>query len=109
MQVELDKIEKNETWQFVDRSRNLKVIGVKWIFKTKFNSNGSICTNKARSMRKWCTQPYCVDYPKTFALIARYDTIRLNLAYASHNFYQIHQLDVKLTFLNDLLNKKVST
>lgn len=33
MQEELDMIEKNGTWQLVDRPRNRKVIGVKWILR----------------------------------------------------------------------------
>ena len=42
MQEELDMIEKNGYWQLVDRPRNRKVIGVKWIFKTKLNIDGTI-------------------------------------------------------------------
>ena len=48
MQEELDMIEKIGTWQLVDRLRNRKVIGVKWIFKTKLNPDGTICKHKDR-------------------------------------------------------------
>ena len=48
MQEELGMIEKNGTWQLVERPRNRKVIGVKWIFKTKLNPDGTICKHKAR-------------------------------------------------------------
>lgn len=33
----ISMIEKNQTWELVDRPKNREVIGVKWIFKTKFN------------------------------------------------------------------------
>ena len=62
MQEELDMIEKNGTWQLVDRPRNRKVIGVKWIFKTKLNPDGTICKHKARLVVKGYTQQYGVDY-----------------------------------------------
>jgi hypothetical protein len=35
MKEELTMIEKNETWILIDRPIHKKVIGVKWIFKTK--------------------------------------------------------------------------
>ena len=62
MQEELDMIEKNGTWQLVDRPRNRKVIGVKWIFKTKLNPDGTICKHKSRLVVKEYTQRYGVDY-----------------------------------------------
>jgi len=48
-----------------------------------------------------------VDYLKTFALVARYDTIRLLIALAAHNSWKIHQLDVKSAFLNEFLAKEI--
>ena len=44
MQEELDMIEKNGTWQLVDRLRNRKVIGVKRIFKKKLNPDENLQT-----------------------------------------------------------------
>ncbi|WJZ88530.1 hypothetical protein VitviT2T_007819 [Vitis vinifera] len=81
MQEELKMINKNETWQLVERPKNHKVIGVKWVFKTKLNSDGSICKHKARLVVKGYAQHYGVDYQETFALVARYDTIRLLFIY----------------------------
>ena len=78
-------IEKNGTWQLVDRPTNRKVIGVKWIFKTKLNPDGTICKHKAILVVKGYAQQYGVDYQETFAPVARYDTIKLILAFASHS------------------------
>ena len=41
-------IEKNNTWELVDIPPDKKVIGVKWVFRTKLNTNGSINKNKAK-------------------------------------------------------------
>ena len=107
MQAELDMINKNETWQLVDRPTNRKVIGVRWVFKTKLNPDGSICKHKAKLVVKGYAQQYGVDYQETFSPVARYDTIKLLLAFATHNSWQIHQLDVKSAFLNGLLTEEI--
>jgi len=52
MKEELRMIEKNETWKLVKRPTNRKVIGVKWVFKTKLNPDGSINKHKARLVVK---------------------------------------------------------
>jgi hypothetical protein len=48
-----------------------------------------------------------VDFSKTFALVARLDTIRILLALAAQNGWIIHQMDVKSTFLNGYLEEKI--
>jgi hypothetical protein len=56
MKEELTMIEKNETWILVDRPIHKKVIGMKWIFKTKLNANGNINKYKAGLVVKWYSQ-----------------------------------------------------
>lgn len=52
MKEELAMIEKNQTWELVERPQDRKVIGVKWVFKTKFNPDGSVNKHKARLVVK---------------------------------------------------------
>ena len=40
MDEELEKIEKNDTWELVPRPHDKNIIGTKWIFKNKLNENG---------------------------------------------------------------------
>ncbi|CAL9003954.1 unnamed protein product [Prunus brigantina] len=42
MKDELSMIEKNATWELVDGPTEKPVIGVKWVFKTKLNPDGSL-------------------------------------------------------------------
>ncbi|CAL5443135.1 unnamed protein product [Camellia sinensis] len=46
MEDEIHVIEKNKTWELVEKSKEKEIIGVKWNFKTKFNPDGSIQKNK---------------------------------------------------------------
>lgn len=107
MEAEMEMINKNATWQLIERPKHRKVIGVRWVFKTKLNPDGSICKYKARLVVKGYAQQYGVDYLETFAPVARYDTIRLLITLAAHNSWQIHQLDVKSAFLNGFLAEEI--
>ena len=41
-------IEKNKTWELVDILKSKNVIGVKCVFKTKLNPDGTIFKHKAK-------------------------------------------------------------
>ena len=58
-------------------------------------------------MVKVYEQQYGVDYQETFAHVARYDTIMVILAFASHSSWQIHQINVKSALLNGLLAEEI--
>jgi hypothetical protein len=107
MKEELFMIKRNKTWELIDRPQNRKVIGVKWVYRTKLNVNGSINTQKARLVVKGYAQILGVDYSYTFALIARLDTIRLLLAFAAQKNWKVYQLDVKSAFLNGFLQEEI--
>jgi hypothetical protein len=48
MQEEISMIEKNCTWELVDKPLGKNIIGVKWIFRTKLNADSTINKHKAR-------------------------------------------------------------
>ncbi|XP_024025713.1 uncharacterized protein LOC112092835 [Morus notabilis] len=107
MEEELSMIKKNKTWELVDRLKDRKVIGVKWVFRTKLNADGSINKHKVRLVVKGYAQVCGVDYLDTFAPVARLDIIRLVLAVAAQNGWKVFQLDVKSAFLNGILQEEI--
>ncbi|GLU01768.1 hypothetical protein SLE2022_190540 [Rubroshorea leprosula] len=107
MQEELNMFEKNATWKLVDRPTNKNVIGVKWVYKVKLKSDGSLNKCKARLVVKGYSQLAGIDFTETFALVARFDTIRLLFAMAAQKSWLIYQLDVKSAFLKGELKEEI--
>ena len=107
MKEELRMIDKNDTWELVNRSQHKKPIGVKWIYRTKLNADGSINKYKARLVVKGYAQVFGVDFSETFAPVARLDTIRLLLALSAQKGWKVYQLDVKSAFLNGYLQEEI--
>jgi len=100
MDAEMEAIERNDTWELTDPPKGHKIIGVKWIYKTKLKNNGEMDKYKARLVAKGYKQEYGIDYLEVFAPVARHDTIRLVIALAAQNSWSIFQLDVKSAFLH---------
>ncbi|GAA0144177.1 transmembrane signal receptor [Lithospermum erythrorhizon] len=73
MQVEIDALEKNHTWDIVALPRDKRAIGCQW--------------------RE--------DFKETFALIAKMVSVRTFLAIVVAKNWEVHQLDVNNTFLHD--------
>jgi hypothetical protein len=48
-----------------------------------------------------------LDFDKTFALIARLESIRMLLDYATHHDFKFYQMDVKSVFLNGPIKEDV--
>ena len=100
-------IKKNQTWMLVNRPAHKKAIRVKWVYRTKFNDDGSINKHKARLVVKGYAQMFRVDFSEIFAPVARLHTIRMLLALAAQNGWTIHQMDVKSVFLNGYLEEEI--
>ena len=80
-------------------SSHKKVIGCRWIYKVKYNANGSVNRYKARLEAKCYAQTHGVDYEETFAPVAKMTTMRTVIALAAVKGWHLHQMDVKNTFL----------
>ncbi|GKA43848.1 ribonuclease H-like domain, reverse transcriptase, RNA-dependent DNA polymerase [Tanacetum coccineum] len=107
MKVELDSINRNNTWELTTLPKGHKAIGLKWVFKTKKDANGNIVKHKARLVAKGYIQEHGIDFEEVFAPVARMETIRLLLAIAANNKWEVHHLDVKSAFLHGDLKEEV--
>ena len=82
MQTEYDALIKNNTWSLVPMCSDFKVVGCKWVFQTKYNTDGSISKHKARLVTKGFHQTAEVDYSETFSPVIKSSTVRVILSLA---------------------------
>lgn len=91
----------------MDAPTNAKIIGVKWVFKTKLNERGEVDKFKARLVAEGFHQTYGIDFHEVFAPVAIWDTIRVILSLAAQRGWRVFQLDVKSAFLHGELKEDV--
>jgi hypothetical protein len=107
MTEEMDSIIDNNTWELVELPPGHQAIGLKWVFKVKRDKHGNIIRHKARLIAKGYVQRAGVDIDEVFAPIARMESVRLMLALAAHQGWEVNHMDVKSAFLNGELKEKV--
>ncbi|WVZ13928.1 hypothetical protein V8G54_011494 [Vigna mungo] len=107
MCVELDALQANNSWVLTTLSPNKNAIGCRWVYKIKYNSDGSIDRYKARLVAKGYNQIEGLDYLETFAPVTKLTTVRLLLAIAATKNWTLKQLDVNNAFLHGDLHEDV--
>jgi hypothetical protein len=104
---EYQSIIKNDVWEIVPRPKNKDAVSSKWIYKIKHTADGSIEKHKARFVARGFSQKEGIDYEETFAPVAKYTSIRTIIALAAKMKWKLHQMDVKITFLNGVIEEEV--
>jgi hypothetical protein len=83
------------------------VVGTKWFFHNKQDEHGVVTRNKARLVAKGYSHVEGLDCDETFAPIARLESIRILLAYATHHDCKLYQMDIKSVVLNGPIKEEV--
>lgn len=94
MKEELEAIERNKTWELIVLPQNKKSINVRWVFKIKLKSDGSVSKHKARLVATRFLQKSSLDYFEVFTPVARGVKKTVNQTESSN------QTEVKLKELN---------
>jgi hypothetical protein len=105
-QEELDNLTRNEVWHLVPHP-NQNVVGTKWVFHKKQYEHGVVTRNKARLVANVYSQVEGLDFNETYAPVARLESIRILLAYATYHGFKLYLMDMKSAFLNGPIKEEV--
>eukprot|EP00253_Pinus_taeda_P032853 PITA_32853 len=107
MVEEYNSIMVNDVWEVVSRPQDRSVVGSRWIYKIKYDADDSIEKYKARFVAKGYVQKEGIEYEETLTPVARYTSIRIVISLAAQMGWEIHQMDVKMAFLNGVIEEEV--
>ncbi|RDY05092.1 hypothetical protein CR513_11104, partial [Mucuna pruriens] len=79
MKEEMKALEKNSTWEIVDRPKDKKVVDYRWIYTVKCKSDGTLERYKERLVAKGYTQTYGIDYEETFSPVVKMNTVKFDV------------------------------
>lgn len=74
----------------MDLPHGKKAIGCKWVYKIKYNVDGTIERYKARLVILGYNQVAGIDYNETFAPVAKMVSVRVFLAVAAIHEWELH-------------------
>lgn len=107
MDEEILALEENQTWSLCALPQGKRAIGCRWVFSIKHDTTGNLERYKARLVAKGFRQREGIDYFETFAPVVRYESIRIFLAIAAKEDYEIMKFDVKTAFLYGDLQEEI--
>jgi uncharacterized metal-binding protein len=79
----------------------------KWVYKIKHAVDRSVDKYKARFIARGFSQKEGEYYEKTFSPVARYTSIRAIISLATSMGWSLHQMDVKIAFLNGEIEEEI--
>ena len=107
MQEEIDTLNKFHCFEPVPRAeaiRHGRLVKCKWVFKTKFEPDGSVQRRKGRLVAKGFTQQYGTDFFETFSPVFSHTSLRAILSLAADRDFVLTQWDLKISFVQQKLD-----
>ena len=108
MKQEKESLAKIETWDIIEAPKKRKMVRCKWIFKKKEGPSSDVPPiYKARVVAKGYSQIQGVDFHEVLSPVVKHSSIRALLVLVALEDLELHQLDVKTTFLYGELENEI--
>ena len=107
MQAEVESLENNDTWTFVDRQKDKNVLPGKWVYRVKYGADGQVDKYKTRYVAKGYAQVEGIDFFETYAPTCKPETFRTLLAVAAQKDLHLGQMDVKSAYLHSAIEEEI--
>ncbi|GKD73220.1 putative RNA-directed DNA polymerase, partial [Tanacetum coccineum] len=107
MNIKMEALHKNNTWEVSNLPPGKKPIGCKWVYKIKYKSYGEIDRYKAILVAKGYNQREGIDFDETFSPVVKITTVKCLINMAINNNWPLCQLDVNNAFFYGNLNEEV--
>ncbi|XP_010436786.1 PREDICTED: uncharacterized protein LOC104720600 [Camelina sativa] len=107
MNEEYGNCKAANNWSLTPPTPDMHVLGSKWVFRTKLNSDGTLQKLKARLVAQGYDQEEGIDYMETYSPVVRTATVRSVLHFATVMRWDIKQMDVQNAFLHGDLTETV--
>jgi len=90
MQDEMRSMNTNGVWDIKIIPKGVKIVGYKWVYKTKYDSKGNVERFKTRLVAKGFTQREGIDYNEIFSPVSCKDSFRITMALVAHYNLELH-------------------
>ena len=107
MEEEMGALKTNNTWTLIELPGRKRYITCRWLFTINKDSHDNPTGYEARLVKQGFSLREGIDYFETFALIVRYESIRVLLAIAAELDLEMFKFDVKTAFLYEGLDEDI--
>ena len=104
---EIATLESNQAWTITSSPPHKKEIGCKWVYRVKYEADGTVERYMARLMAKRFTQQEGLDFTETISPMAKMTSVKTLLAIVAVRGWHLVQLDVNNVFLHGDLHEEV--
>ena len=107
LEYEIGQLEKLETWDIIDLPQGHTAIPCSEVIKVKCGPNGETLSYRVRIVAGSHRQIKGLNYMGAFSAAAKMPMVRVVLANATHQNWEIEHIDVKSAYLNAKLKETI--
>ena len=107
LEYEINQLQKLGTWVVEDLPKGQTAIPCSEVLRVKRGPDGEVQSYRVRIVAGGHRQVEGVNYTETFSAAAKMPTVRVVLANAAHQDWEIEHVDVKSAYLNAPLKETV--